>query len=101
MIIYSVTVSLHRSTEAEWLEYMRSEHIPDVMAAGYFGSHRMLRLLAPEPEDETVTLNIQYTCESMGRLQAYLELAAPALQAAHMERFKDRFVAFRTVLEEL
>lgn len=101
MIIYSVTISIEESLKDEWLDYMTGQHIPDVMATGYFSSHSLQRLVAPEPEPGSLTYNIQYVTESMGKLQAYMELRAPALQAEHTEKFGARFVAFRSVLERL
>jgi hypothetical protein len=40
VIIYSVTVSIEQDSSAEWLEWMTSVHIPDVMNAGYFAASR-------------------------------------------------------------
>jgi hypothetical protein len=34
-------------------------------------------------------------------LKKYQEIEAPALQADHNQRYKDKFVAFRTILEEI
>ena len=101
MIIYSVTVSIDKNIESEWLPWMKTQHIPDVMATGFFLSNEMSRLLDPVPEEGTATYNIQYTCRSMADLEDYQENAAAALQADHTERFKDRFFAFRTLLERL
>jgi hypothetical protein len=35
----------------------------------------------------------------MATMQKYMGLHAPYLQKAHGERYKDKFVAFRTLLE--
>ncbi|MFW5658786.1 MAG: DUF4286 family protein [Bacteroidota bacterium] len=98
MILYSVTVNIEPSVANSWEQYMREEHIPDVMATGYFEGYRMTRLLQPAPE-EGVTWNIQYECVSMAQLNIYQEKAAPALQAEHHQKFEGKFVAFRTILE--
>lgn len=101
MIIYSVTVTIDAEVESAWLPWMHRQHIPDVMATGYFTSVQFTRLLEPEPEEGTATFNIQYACDSLERYVMYRELESPRLQAEHTERFKDRFVAFRTILEVL
>ena len=36
MIIYNVTVSIDESVKGEWLDWMKTEHIPEVMACGIF-----------------------------------------------------------------
>ena len=99
MIIYSVTVSVEREISEEWLSWMKSVHIPDVMATGYFKTHSIQRVLDPIVDVNMVTHNIQYRCESVLDLDQYQKEAAPALQKDHTERYKDKFVAFRTILK--
>lgn len=99
MIIDSVTVSISKAVHDDWLNWMQAHHIPDVMATGFFKSHQIFRLLDPIQDALSVTYSIQYWCESMKEYETYQKDAAPALQADHTERFKDQFVAFRTLLE--
>jgi hypothetical protein len=101
VIIYSVTVSVDEDVAADWLAYMRDEHIPDVLETGYFEAYRMHRLLLPEPEDRSITYNIQYDCLTRQHYELYREKEAPRLQQAHQERYAGRFVAFRTLLERI
>lgn len=98
MIIYSVTVSIDPAIEADWKEWMQKVHIPDVMATGYFMASHFQKLLEPKPDPGVATYNIQYECESKAEYNRYQEMAAPALQADHTARYKDKFVAFRTIL---
>jgi len=77
---------------------MQEEHIPDVMDTGMFLEYRMCRLLGMD-EPDGVTYAVQYFCTDMATLEQYQERFAPRLQAEHSEKFKDKFVAFRTVLE--
>jgi hypothetical protein len=100
MLVYSVTVQVENAVAEEWLQWMRHHHIPDVLATGYFTGHRMLRLVYPEAEEGHVTYNIQYHCASWDDYNDYHRNDAPRLQQAHQDRYKDRFVAFRTLLEE-
>lgn len=99
MIIYSVTVMIENATEKEWFSWMQSVHIPDVMATGFFTESHMHKLVDPIHDPSQSTFNIQYTCESMEVLEQYQQTSAPALQKDHTEKFKNRFVAFRTILK--
>lgn len=99
VIIYSVTVSVERSSSAEWLDWMTSVHIPDVMNAGYFASYTIRRLVEPAGHPDKDTYVIEYECKSLERYQAYQREAAPALQRDHSERYRGRFVANRRVME--
>jgi len=47
------------------------------------------------------TYAIQYFCLSKEILDSYQKEHAPKLQKAHLERYDGKFVAFRTLLEEV
>ena len=100
MILYNVTVSLDEKIESEWLTWMKKEHIPEVMKTEKFFDKKIFRLLSHEQEG-AITYAIQYFAKTQEDIQAYQEEYAGALQAAHDEKFKDKFVAFRTMLEEV
>jgi hypothetical protein len=100
MIIYNVTVNIDNSVHDEWLQWMRQVHIPDVMRTGYFVSNRILKVMADE-ESGGVTYSIQYTCKTMNDFLEYEHTLAPNLRQQHALRYKDKFVAFRTLLEEI
>jgi hypothetical protein len=97
-IIYNITLNIDHSVVEEWLEWMKTVHIPDVMATGKFTANRILRLIGDE-DSGGVTFAIQYTATDMQSYEDYRTNFAPALQAEHTAKFKDRFVAFRTLLE--
>ncbi|MFZ9969320.1 MAG: DUF4286 family protein [Bacteroidia bacterium] len=101
MIMYNVTVMVEEGIATTWLGWMNQHHIPDVMATGFFVSHRVCRLMEPAPEPGTTTYAIQYYCTDRKQLQAYLDQKAPALRQAHHEMFGERAQSFRTVLEIL
>ena len=98
MFIYNVTVTLEESIHTEWLKWMKESHIPDVMKTGFFTENKICKLITEEAE---VTYAVQYTFRKMEDLQAYRKQHAPRLQKEHTERFKDKFAAFRTILEIL
>lgn len=97
MIIYNVTINIDDDVHDEWVQWMNDEHIPAVMSCGLFTNARMCRLLVDE--ESGITYAVQYTAESMNDYEKYRDNFAPALQAETMKKFKDKFVAFRTLLE--
>lgn len=101
MIIYSVTVQVPNALAAEWLNWMREEHIPAVMDTGYFMAHHVQRLIDPVLDPSMRTFNIQYECESLTAYDSYQRLAAPTLQKATADKYGDQLVAFRSVLERI
>ena len=100
MIIYNVTVKINSTLVNDWLAWMKEVHIPDVMNTGLFVSHKICRILHDD-DDGGTTFAIQYTCKNMEDFQRYQKDFAPALQKEHTDRYKGKYVAFRTLMEEL
>jgi len=97
MIIYNVTINIEDDVHPEWVEWMKNEHIPKVMATGYFLEYRMCRLMVEEESGTSYT--IQYTLKNMEDYDEYQRLHAPALQKETMDKYRDKFVAFRSLME--
>lgn len=97
MILYNVTSSLDPSIADEWLTYMRTHHLDDVVGTGCFIRAQLLRLL--NEEDNGITYAAQYYAVSLEQLEAYQQHFAPALRADMEKRFAGKYHSFRTVLE--
>ena len=99
MIIYNVTINIEDEVHDDWLQWMKTVHIPDVMNTGLFTENKICKVLGVD--DEGTTYSIQYTCMNMEELEKYQQEHAPRLQQEHTERYRNKFVAFRTLLEIL
>tara|TARA_B100000767_G_scaffold274053_1_gene305932 strand:+ start:1341 stop:1664 length:324 start_codon:yes stop_codon:yes gene_type:complete len=98
MIIYNVTLSIDDSIEQEWLTWMRTKHIPDVMSTGTFKECKLSRLLAGE-EEGGKAYSVLYVAFSQELLDTYQSKDAPRLQNEHNLKFQGKFAAFRTELK--
>ena len=98
MIVYNVTVNIDNDIQNDWVHWMKEQHIPDVFRTGHFIEHKMMELKDPAPEEGS-TFSIQYICKSEENLQKYFSTEAEALQKEHGDRYANKFVAFRTILE--
>jgi hypothetical protein len=98
MLLYNVTITIDKVVHEEWLSWMRTVHIADVMGTGLFISYRLNRLIGHEHEDSEI-YTIQYSIKDMDTLVHYNEVFAPTLQARTKERFDGHYAAFRTVME--
>lgn len=101
MILYNVTINVEPTIEDEWIRWMKEVHIPEVLQTGCFNGHKFLKLLNENPEAEGVTYAVQYFAPGITSLNKYLEEFASAIQKKHAERYQNKFVAFRTFLEEV
>jgi hypothetical protein len=68
------------------------------MNTGMFSSFSINKLLYQD-ESEGITYAVQYTCQSLDVLKEYQSNHATKLQEAHAMRYKDKYVAFRSILE--
>lgn len=96
MYIYNVTINIEEDVHDQWLQWMKENHIPDVMGTGLFLGNRIMQVMADDPQG--ITYSIQYEVKDMETLQLYQEVYAPKLQKEHTERYEGKFVAFRTIL---
>ncbi|HRJ31395.1 MAG TPA: DUF4286 family protein [Cyclobacteriaceae bacterium] len=100
MYLYNVTIGIDKEVELEWLAWMKNEHIPDVLATNMFITHKVYKVLH-DNEDGTASYSIQYFADSLDKVVHYLEHLAPALIEKHKQKYGNRHVAFRTLLEEV
>jgi hypothetical protein len=97
MILYNVTAILDEEIHEDWLNWMIEQHIPEVMATSCFVSNRILKVL--DSPNEGVTYCTQYIADTMENYTEYLQNFAPALRASFPERFSNKFVIYRSLME--
>ena len=97
MLLYNVTLIIEDASAEAWLQWMKEEHIPQVMATGMFVSNRLLKVV--DSPNEGVTFCAQYIAQSMEDYETYQLLYAPVLQEEINTRFRDKFVTFMTLME--
>lgn len=98
MIVYNISMKVSKTIEAEWVQWQKTEHIPDVMASGLFSEYKFYRLLEQEDPDDS-TYVVQYFASSMRNYEQYLKHTAPLLRKKAFEKWGNRFIAFRSVME--
>ena len=97
MYIYNVTINIQEDIHDKWVEWMKTEHIPDMLATGKFSKALMTRVMVNE-ELGGITYSVQYTTESKQMLERYYKEDAQNLRGKSGV-FEGKFVAFRTELE--
>ena len=97
MYIYNVTINIEENIHDHWLNWMKDEHIPAMLATGKFLKALMTRVIVEE-EMGGFTYSVQYTTDCKETLQKYYTENADDLRA-QSKLFEGKFVAFRTELE--
>lgn len=98
MVLYNVTVKVDKEIQEEWVSWMKQEHIPDLMNTGLFEDAKLFRLLEVDEQDG-ITYAAQYFCKTMEEYNKYIDQHADAMRASGIDRFGDKFVAFRTLMQ--
>lgn len=99
MILYNVTISVAPEIEKDWLSWMREIHIPEVMATRKFVDHKIFRLVNEVEGGRTYA--VQYYALDMNDIDNYLRDFAPRLRNESMQRYGEKAISFRTLLEQI
>ena len=97
MVIYNVTVNVDEDVLSQWLKWMSEKHIPDVMKTGLFKECKLSKILAEEAGGKSYS--VQYLLENWDNYHDYQSKYASKLQKEHIDKFGNKCVAFRTLLE--
>lgn len=100
MLLYNETIGIDSGIESTWLEWIKDVYIPGVMNTGLFVEYKIYKILH-DNEDGTISYSIQYFSQSIDHIQQYIEVFAPTLMEEHRNRFVNRHVVFRTLLEQV
>lgn len=98
MYIYNVTTNIEEAVHEQWLQWMRKEHIPEVLATGKFLSAKLTQVIVEE-EMGGITYSVQFTTVDKETLNKYYKDDADRLRNEAQKRFPNKFVSFRTELK--
>ena len=98
MFLYNVTIKVTNAISLQWLEWLKNEHVPEVLATGCFNNARILRILDLD-DSEGPSFAIQYTAENRAAYARYIELFANDMRQKSFNKWGDQFIAFRSIME--
>lgn len=98
MIVYNVTIKVSYAIADEWLQWLKQEHIADVVATGCFTKATILQLLEVD-DSEGPTYAVQYFAESKSLYNLYIEKYAAHMRQKGFDKWGDKFIAFRSVMQ--
>lgn len=97
-ILYNVTIVMDQNIEKQWIEWMLSDHIPDMMATGKFVGHSLQKVIGSENETG-VTYAVQYISPDSHTFDKYQQEDSERLQKLHQQKFDGKYGAFRTLMQ--
>lgn len=100
MVLYNVTIKIDKTVADDWVQWMKNEHMPELMLTGLFADSKLFKLLDVE-DDDGVTYAAQYFCKNMEDYNSYIDNHAMVMREKGFARFGNKFVAFRTIMESV
>ena len=98
MFIYNVTIKVQEPIHEGWLQWLKEEHVPEVLATGCFTNATIVRLLEVD-DSEGPTYAIQYNAESKALYNRYIENFAGILRQKSFDKWGDQFMGFRSLMQ--
>jgi len=98
MFIYNVTIKIQEPIHEVWLQWLKEEHIPEILATNCFSKALTVRLLEID-DSEGPTYAIQYYTESKAAYNLYIEKHSALLRKKSFDKWGNRFIAFRSLLQ--
>lgn len=98
MILYNVTIKIDWMIHEDWLEWMRLEHMPEVVATGCFVRSYLLKILETDEKDGP-TYAAQYFAQTKADYDRYIEMHSALLRQKAFNLWGERFISFRSVME--
>ncbi|MFM7646432.1 MAG: DUF4286 family protein [Sphingomonadales bacterium] len=98
MYIYNVTIKVTHAIAADWLRWLRQEHIPEMIATGCFDKATLLQLVE-NTDEEGLTYAVQYRAVHRVDYDQYVAEFAPQMRQKGLDKWGDNFIAFRTLME--
>jgi len=98
MIIYNVTTKADHSIAVEWLQWLKEEHIPEMIATGCFTHATVLQLIDIDQTDGP-TYAVQYHSASKELYNLYIQEYAGAIRKKVTGKWGNKVISFRTVMK--
>ncbi|MEA5460516.1 DUF4286 family protein [Arcicella sp. LKC2W] len=100
MLIHNITYNIDTKLEEEFLTWMRTVHIPNVMKTGFPKTQKIMRLLT-ELDNGGTTFSVQYKFDSIEGFEVFENDYLDDLHDEVHKKYKGNYVHFVSLLEEL
>lgn len=98
MILYSITFSVDENVHQDWLNDLKTIHIPSILLSGLISEYKILKLLNEHP-DGGITYNCQLFMNDMTEVQTFEQDFEYTFLLSMEKKFAGMFIPFKTHLE--
>jgi hypothetical protein len=97
MIVYNVTTKVDQAIKKAWLQWIKDEHIPDIINTGCF-THAVIFHLFEADDAEGATYAVQYYASDKIAYDLYIRDYADMLRKKAIDKWNNKIISFRTVM---
>ena len=94
MFVHNITVKVDNEIVQQWLQWQREVHTPEIMATNLFKDNKIFKLFV-----DSSTYILQYFTETKENYNRYIIEHAPAFRGKALEKWGNRSIAFRTLMQ--
>ena len=94
MITYKVKITIDPSIEDEWLHWMKTAHVPDVIATGLVRGFQILK-----PTTQEYLYHFNYNFDSHSEFDKYKQEFAPELKEDVLQKYPNLFTSEREMFD--
>ncbi|WP_026994588.1 DUF4286 family protein [Flectobacillus major] len=100
MLLHNITFNIDTNEELDFLQWMKSNHVPAVMQTGLPTSFKVLKLLT-EVNNGGSTFSFQYSFETPETFETFETVHFDDIIQKVDERYRGKYVFFASLLQEL
>jgi hypothetical protein len=97
MYLYNITLIIEEHTADEMLAYLNKTFIPQVIETGLFTTNKLLKVV--DSPNEGITYCLQFIAENEVNYGQYVDIYSPIIEGDLNEKFKNRYMPYRTLME--
>ena len=98
MYIYNVTIKPEWSIHDAWLQWMKEEHIPEMLATKDFYKYQLVKLVEVDEADGP-TYAIQYYAHTRDAYLKFVKESAALFSVKSRNKWGDRCIQFATLMQ--
>lgn len=98
LFLYNVTIKVADAIAADWMVWLKTIHLPAIIATQCFTHAHIFRLLETD-DTEGPTYAVQYFANSKANYNRYISIYAEAFRQDSYAKWGDKFIAFRSLMQ--
>lgn len=98
MLVYNITIKVDKDIHLQWMDWMKTEYLPEHMDTGLFSSQRMLRILDID-ETDGFTYALQFELTGISDFERYISVQSTVFQNNARRKWGEKMLSFATIME--